>query len=314
MVCLIGNEYEQLEEDLVRLGRISVAGVVVVLVLSGVAACGRSGSGSSAGKLRVVAAENVWSDIAAQIGGDQTSVTSLISSPDDDPHTFESGPQAAFGIGSADVVIVNGVGYDDWATKLVDANGRSGRTVIDVGMVTGVRTGANPHLWYDPTYVTAAAHRIAAAFAEKLPSGTAGFDERRDAFLRAYQPYVDTIATIDSKYRGTRVGFTERVPGYLLSRAGLVDGTPEGFARAVEEGNDPAPGNAASFTKALRDKTIRVLLYNDQVTDAVADKVRSAAVGAGVPVVGVGETIPRGVSFQSWQQDQATALLRALGG
>ena len=303
-----------------RTRRFGTACVVTAGLALSLAACGSSsGSGNriaGLGELKVVAAENIWGDIAKQIGGEHVAVTSLISDPSADPHTFESGPKVAAAIGTADVVILNGAGYDDFASKLLSANARSGRVVVTVADVVGITSGsANPHLWYSAAYVTSAARAISSEFTAKDPADASAYAGGLAQFLAAYAPYADVVAQINGRYAGTKVAYTERVPGYLIASAGLELGAPQGFAQAVEDGNDPSLGDTAAFATALRDHAIKVLLYNDQVTDSVTDKIKSDATSAGVPIVGVAETIPKGAaSFQQWQIDQAKALLAALGG
>jgi zinc/manganese transport system substrate-binding protein len=57
---------------------------------------------------------------------------------------------------------------------------------------------------------------------------------------------------------------------------------------------------------------IKVLFYNNQAVSPITQRVRAAADAAGVPVVGVAETVPAGLTFQAWQLKQAHALLQAL--
>jgi zinc/manganese transport system substrate-binding protein len=291
------------------------AGLALALTGCG-SSSGSADKAASPGAVKVVAAENIWGDIAKQIGGEHIAVTSLISDPSADPHTFESGPKVASAIGSADVVIVNGGGYDDFASKLLSANPRSGRAVVTVADVVVMTSGsANPHLWYSSTYVTAAARAITSELTAKDSADASAYAAGLARFLDSYAPYAGVVAQIKSRYAGTKVAYTERVPGYLIAAAGLEIGAPQGFAQAVEDGNDPSLGDTAEFAKALRDHAIKVLLYNDQVTDSQTDEIKSAATSAGVPIVGVAETIPKGAaSFQQWQIDQAKALLAALGG
>lgn len=282
-----------------------------------------AGCGSPAGPVatpgaavQVVAAENFWGDITAQIGGSHVQVTSIITDPNTDPHSYETDASDAAAISGADFAIVNGAGYDDLASKLLGASSGSGRVVLTMAAAVGAGgADVNPHLWYDPTFVRTGARAIEADLARLDPVDTSSFKAGLAAFDRSYQPYLDTIASIRASYAGTKIGYTERVPGYLVQAAGLVLGTPAGFAQSVEDGDEPTPQDEADFTADLTGHTIRVLLDNAQVTDAVTAAIRKAAAAAGVPVVGMAETIPAGfATFQAWQVAQAQALLSALGG
>jgi zinc/manganese transport system substrate-binding protein len=264
----------------------------------------------------VVAAENFWGNIAAQIGGSHVVVTSIISDPNADPHTYETDPKDAAAISAASFVILNGVGYDDFASKLLSASPNSSRTVITIQKIVGV-TGSNPnpHLWYDPTYVKEAAAAITSALAKVDPANAATFTANEHTFLQAYQPYIDEIAKIKAKYAGTKISYTERVPGYLVQAAGLVLGTPASFSQAVEDGTDPSPADTATFDADITGHKVKVLLYNAQVTDEQTTKIKALAKTAGIPIVGVSETLPlHEKNFQAWQLDQAKQLFAALGG
>jgi zinc/manganese transport system substrate-binding protein len=270
----------------------------------------------AAGVLKVVAAENFWGNITAQIGGSHVQVTSIISDPNADPHTYETDPKDAAAISAAGFVVLNGAGYDDFASRLLAASPSRSRTVISVDKVVGVTgNNPNPHLWYNPVYVRAAAEAIEEHLATAHPRTANDFSANLQRFLTDYQPYVDTIAVIKATYAGARIAYTERVPGYLVQAAGLVLGTPASFAQSIEDGNDPSPQDTSAMDVAMEHRTVRVLLYNAQVTSPVTDKVKALATASKVPIVGVAETIPSQYQdFQSWQIAQAKAILAALRG
>jgi zinc/manganese transport system substrate-binding protein len=188
--------------------------------------------------------------------------------------------------------------------------------VVSVDAVLGVHgQDANPHLWYLTPRLAVVAGAISSALARADPAGAPLFAADAARFVGSLQPVLDTISTIKARYGGAPVAYTERVPGYLLDAAGLSVTSPEAFARAVEAGNDPSPQAVQQMETLLRTKAVKVLLYNSQATSPVTEHVQALARQAGVPVVGVSETIPKGEqSFQSWQLHQATALLQALGG
>ncbi len=287
---------------------------VAALVL---AACGPAAPAPSVkGVVAVVAAENVWGNIVSQIGGSHVAVTSVISDPNVDPHSYEANPQVALTVSTAAFVIENGAGYDDFIDKLLDTNPSPSRDLINVARVVGATdANVNPHLWYNAADVTTAARTVAAHLASHDPADSAVFSANLSTFLAAYQPYADTLREIRARHGGTPVGYTERVPGYLVQAAGLRLATPPSFAQAIEDGNDPSPADTAAMDNAISRRQVRVLLYNAQVTSPATDAVRGLAGTAGVPVVGVSETIPSGQpSFQAWQIAQARSVLAALGG
>ena len=272
-------------------------------------------SHAPAGKLGVVAAENFWGDIARQIGGDRVQVTSIISDPNTDPHQYESNARDGAAIAGASFVIRNGAGYDEFINKLLAATPKSDREVLDVATVVGAGHDANPHLWYNPDYVRKAAQAIQAQLASEDPAHAAVYRSNLATFLQGEQQVVDVIDQIKSRYSGQAIAYTERVPGYLVDAAGLRLGTPASFALAIEDDSDPSPADTAAFDVALKDHRVKALLYNAQVTSPTTQRLKDTARSSGVPVVGVTETMPQGAKdFQTWQADQARALLAALGG
>ncbi len=294
--------------------RLASAALAAGALLAG---CGSASSPPAAagGRLAVVAAENFWGDIARQIGGAQVSVTSIITDPNADPHSYETDPRDAAAINNAALVIENGAGYDDFIDKLLSTNPNTGRDVLSIARTVGAGGNPNPHLWYNPDYVTAAAHAIETHLASHDQAHAADFQANLQTFLAAYQPYVDTLATIRARHAGTPIAYTERVPGYLVEKAMLRLATPASFAQSIEDGNDPSPADTAAMDDAMTHRLVKVLLYNAQVTSPTTQKVRDLATANGIPVVGVAETIPAGQpTFQAWQLHQALAILAALGG
>jgi zinc/manganese transport system substrate-binding protein len=268
-----------------------------------VAACGPAPAADS-GKVEVVAAENFWGSIAAQVGGSRVHVTSIIANPATDPHDYDPTPGDARLFAQAKYVIVNGLGYDAWAEKLLEANPVAGRKVLDVGRLSGLREGANPHVWYSPAIVKAVIDRIGADLGNTVSAQTVwdtGFKDYRDA--------LDAI----KKYAGTKVGATESIFAYLAQDTGLDLITPPGYMNAVSEGADPSAADKAVMLNQIAGKQIKVLVYNVQNSTPEVQDIVARARANQVPVVQITETlVPAGASFQAWQAAQLQALLRAL--
>jgi zinc/manganese transport system substrate-binding protein len=293
------------------------AAVVALAALLSVAGCRASSNESGAGgRVEVVAAENFWGDIAAQIGGSHVTVSSIISDPNTDPHIYQSDPRDAALVSNAQLVIENGLGYDDFIDNVLGTGGRSGRRVLSVAKVLDVGgSNPNPHLWYWTARLPTVASAIAAQLSSIDPKDSASFRAGARRFDTSLTPLLATIAQIRAKYAGTKIAYTERVPGYLVEAAGLVLGTPTSFSQAIEDGNDPSPADAEAFDADITSHAVKVLLYNAQVVDAQTTQIKQLATSAGIPVVGVTETLPPSYSdFQAWQLAQDRALLRALGG
>jgi len=289
--------------------------VLSVVLLGAVAACGSS-TPRAGGTVNVVAAENFYGDIVAQLGGDRVHVTSIISDPQADPHLYESDARDAAAIAGARVVIENGLGYDDFVDKLVSASGGSDRTVLTVADVLGVHgNDANPHLWYDIPRVPEVARAIVDALSKADPAGAQQYEAALKTFDASLQPLNDAIEQIKTRHPHAPVAYTERVAGYLLAAAGLDVKSLPGFAAAIEDGNEPNASDTAAMDDLMTNHGVKVVLYNSQAESPVTQHVRDLARKNGVPVVGVSETIPRkGQRYQDWQLEQVRALLTALGG
>jgi len=280
------------------------------------AACAQNQPHLDTGVLNVVAGENFWGSVAAQIGGSHVRVTSIVSDPNADPHLYESSAASAAAVGAAELVIENGAGYDDFLTKLLGATSGGNRAVIDIQAVLG-KTGSdvNPHFWYDVPHVPRIASAIETALARIEPANTPSFQANLAAFDASLQPIAAVISQIRERHLHAPVAYTERVPEYLLIAAGLDVKTPAGFARAIEDGNDPGPGDTAAMDRLISSRGIDALLYNAQAVSAITQSAQKLAQEARIPIVPVTETLPPAyATYQAWQLGQTQALLRALGG
>ncbi len=298
-----------------RVAALTALGLAAVVVVTLVAGCGSTAGAAAGSRVEVVAGENVWGDVAAQIGGARVAVTSFISSPNADPHLFQSSAADAAAMAHARIVIANGAGYDDFMGQLLSASGAH-PTVIDVQQVLEATAGdVNPHFWYDIARVPLVAQAIERAMVAADPAGASAYKAGLRRFDASLRPVLAVVAQIRSRYAGQPVAYTERVPGYLLADAGLTSVTPPGFAAAIENGNEPSAADTQAMQSLISGHTLRLLLYNTQTTSAVTQHMRALATQAGIPVVGVSETLPSSdPSYQAWQLRQAREILRALGG
>jgi zinc/manganese transport system substrate-binding protein len=285
------------------------------MTLSGTLPSTAAGAGAltSTSTIHVVAAENFWGNIAAQIGGRDIQVTSLITNPNADPHLFETSAQDAALLAEAQVVIENGAGYDTWMGSLLGADGGHPRIVNAASVLHVTGSDPNPHLWYDIPRVPSVAAAIAAALSKAAPEDANTFAKNLATFDSSLKPLDATLATIKRDYHNVSVAYTERVPGYLLADAHLDVKTPPGFARAIEDGTDPGAADTVAMQQLLTKHDINVLLYNVQTVTAVTTQMRALARQHRIPVVGVSETMPSGTTtYQQWQETQMTNLLHAL--
>lgn len=285
----------------------------LALVLVMAVSCGPPATHSA--QLKVVAGESFWASVAAQVGGFRVSVHSVVSDPNADPHEYEATTADARAFAEADLVILNGAGYDGWGTKLLAASPSQHRQVIDVAQLLGKKAGDNPHFWYDPAAVVKVADSITARYKAIDPEmATKGyFEQQRDEFTKALAPYTDEIATIRQKYAGTAVGATESIFVYMAQALSLKLTTPTAFMDAIAEGNDPPAGAVAEFHDQIAGNQIKVLIYNVQTATAVTTNLKALAASHHIPAVGVSETLqPQDATFQDWQLAQLKSLEAAL--
>ncbi|MGH9088418.1 MAG: metal ABC transporter solute-binding protein, Zn/Mn family [Acidimicrobiales bacterium] len=304
-----------------------VSGMAMALVL---AACGSSvpmsdasatgssatGSSASSGKVAVVAAENEYGNVVSQIGGRYVSVYSVDSNPNTDPHTFEATPAVAQQIAGAKLLIENGVGYDSFMTRLASASPSSARKIVDVQHLLGLPDSTpNPHLWYDPKTMPVVARAIAASLSALDPANKAMFEANSATFVASLQPWLDAIAAFKAKYGGTKAATTEPVADYLLQAMGIDNVTPFSFQADIMNGTDPSPQGMTAENRLFTKHQVKVFCYNQQVADTLTTSIRQTARKAGVPVVGVYETMPTpGYDYQSWMVAEVAAIRKAVVG
>jgi zinc/manganese transport system substrate-binding protein len=287
--------------------------LIGTLISTALAACGAPPSGAGSGRLQVIAGENFWGSIAAQLGGSHVSVTSIVSNPNTDPHEYESSAVDARAFAAADYVILNGAGYDDWGQKLLAANPSTSRRVFTVADLLNKKPGDNPHFWYNPDWVDKVADKITADYRALDPADAGFFTQQRAAFATALKPYHDAIVLIRASYSGVQVGSTESIFVYLAQALGLNLISPPEFMQAISEGTDPPAQTVAQFQDQISHHQIRVLVYNTQTSTPITDNLRQLATRNAIPVVGISETVqPVTATFQDWQVKQLASLQAAL--
>jgi zinc/manganese transport system substrate-binding protein len=268
---------------------------------------------ASADPINVVAAENFYGDIAQQTGGDNVAVTSILSSPDQDPHLFEASPSTARALAGAKVVIVNGADYDPWMEKLLKANKTPGRKEILAAALAGKKAGDNPHLWYNPATVKAVAKKLSVELATLDPAHKADYEKGAASFVDSLKPLDAKIAEMRKKYGGSPVTASEPVFGYMAELLGLKVHN-EKFALAVMNNTEPSASDVAAFQNDLKGHKVKVMLYNAQASEPAVQRLVQMAKDEKIPVVGVSETEPSGVTYQQWMTSQLDALDKALSG
>ena len=261
--------------------------------------------------LAVVAAENVYGDVAAQIGGGDVSATSILDRPNQDPHLFEASASVARALAEARIAVAEGGGYDPWMAALLAASPSPERTTIVVADLMGKRPGANPHLWYDPATMPRVAGALTAAMILADPAHETAYRGRLAGFHRSLEPLMAKIATMRNRFAGVPVAATEPIFGPMATALGLSMHEAR-FQLAVMNGTEPGASDVAAFEDDLRGRRVHALVTNTQVSNPSVARLVALATSAGVPVVGVTETLPARTHYQGWMLEELGALEAAL--
>jgi zinc/manganese transport system substrate-binding protein len=301
---------------------------LAAVVMLGVAGCstssggdGSSGSQTSSsaaggGPVNVVASTNVYGDIVKSIGGSAVSVTSIIDSPDKDPHEYEADARTQLALSKAQLVVENGGGYDDFVDTMLKSDPTK-PTLINVSEVSGrdqdpAHGEFNEHVWYDLPTVEKLAARLVTDLSAAAPDQAPTFRSNAETFSAQLGQLQQYEAEIKAKHAGVGVAITEPVPLYLLEAAGLVNKTPETFSEAIEQDTDVPPSVLKETENLFDTKQVRLLAYNPQTTSPQTEAIQAAAKRNNIPVVSMTETLPPGQTYLSWMQANLQAVSTAL--
>lgn len=303
--------------------RTAARGAVAVAAVA-LAACSSGGQGAPAasgqgGAVRIVASTNVYGDLARAVGGDRVTVTSIVSTTSQDPHSYEATTHDRLAVSKASLVIENGGGYDPYVDPLVREANLGADSVITAVKTAGLEGGGsagrpafNEHVWYDVSAMKKVTDAIAGRLSALDPSGTEGYTSRaKDVDARLTQ-LESTLAAIKAAGPGKKAVMTEPVPLYLLAAAGVQDATPEAYTSAVEEQQDVPPAALRATLDLVSSRSVALLAYNPQTEGPQTQQLRNAAEAAKVPVVDFTETVPDGEDYLGWMQENVAALKRAL--
>jgi zinc/manganese transport system substrate-binding protein len=247
------------------------------------------------------------------LGGSRVQVASIVTDPNADPHEYESNPADARLLATADYVVLNGAGYDDWAGKLLAAQPVAGRKVLTVATLLRKKDGDNPHFWYDPAYVFEVIDRITADYKVLEPKESSYFESRYKAVQEDLAPYRQRLTYIQQHFAGTRVAATESIFQYMAQYLHLGLVTPYPFMEAVAEGNDPPTASEATFEQQIQAKAFNVLVYNVQTVTPLTTGIKEQTAQKDIQVIGVSETIqPPIATFEEWMDGELDSLANAL--
>ena len=294
----------------------AVAAMAAALTVAGcgIAKPGSTGSpATTQAKIRAVGAESEYADLIRQIGGPYVSVTAIMSNPAVDPHEYEANPKDAIAVAEANLIVQNGLGYDEFMNKLEQASPNPNRFVIDAGQALGYQANtANPHIWYQLNTMPRLAKMVAADLGKLDPSHAAYFQARAHAFIQSLKPWDEAVARLKAAFHGRGAAVTEPVSDDLLQEAGLDVKTPWAFQAAIMNGTDPSPQDVALQTQLFTRHEVGVFCYNKQVVTNVTKMFLSLARREHIPTVAVYETEPAGLTYQRWMLEETNGIYNAL--
>jgi zinc/manganese transport system substrate-binding protein len=260
----------------------------------------------------VLAVENFYGNLVQQLGGQCVNVSVILSDPDADPHAFQPTAGDIRAFQTAALVIMNGLGYDDFADKAVGTLSKQ-PAVVRAGDVLGLQVGANPHVWYSAGYIDQFKSAITSKLKQVAPDASSYFDAQASALDQSFGTYRQLIGEINGQFGNAPVASTESIFVDMAYATGLRLLSPPEFMQAIAEGNDPAAQDIAEFQNQLKGKQVKVLVYNVQTVTPITEQLKSMARDANIPIVGVSETMPVGAqTFQGWQAGQLRLMLNAL--
>lgn len=271
---------------------------------------GKNGSG----KIDIIAAENFYGEVAQAVGGDQVEVTSILTNPNMDPHGYEPTAQTSRVVEDAQMIVYNGIGYDSWMDKLINASSLSAsKSIIKVAEdVMGKKTGDNEHVWYDPAAMPKLAIKIADDLAKLDPSHAADFHKRAQSYIASLDPLKEKILKL-KQASGGKIDLSEPIFAYMADALHFKVGDSE-FAKAIDEGTDPSPASLSELQSDMKNKKIKFFVYNIQNSSPIVDNMIEIANANGIPLVEVTETEPTGKNYLQWMNGQLDEVNRALAG
>ena len=258
----------------------------------------------------VVVSVAAWSDVVGRLGGDCATVTTIAASPAAPSDDVLAADRAAFA--AADLVVVNGARYDQWAVEALEESDGDA-VVVTAAEVAGMDAARpDPQLWYEPRAVPEVAAAVTRELADLSPDAAPYFDAQHTAWTAELQPYVAAVAALREGAAGRTGGTTLTAWGPMARAVGLAEGTPSGLLRSLRAGSEPAPEDVEAFEAALREGSVDVLVQDGSADEGAAAGLRDVAEDAGVPVVDVTEFPPEDGAFLEWQVTQLAALAEAL--
>lgn len=279
-------------------------------------------------KISIVASTSIWADVAQAVAdtasGVDIEVKPIVEGNGVDPHHFEPSAADIAKAEDADLLVVNGGGYDSWIYQAVSDQDNiisalpltdHGKLADDPDVVTIDAAKAtakkdpekvtniegNEHIWYDPAALDEVAGNIADQINELNTDANAS-TERVDSHVDRLRDKLKELPG-DLSYAQT-----EPIADYIMKYTSGKDVTPEGYRKATISEGEPTAADLAAFTKAIKEEKVDLLIFNPQTETDTAGRIKSAAEDADVSIVEIGETPPDGKEFWTYYDEVTDSL------
>ncbi len=288
---------------------LKLVGLLTALFVFSLILTGCSSSKSASKQLNVVATTDFYGETAKAVLGNKGKVTSIINSPNIDPHSFEPTTLTGKQVANANVIVANGVGYDGWMDKLAGNN--SSKNYIRVGEdLYGLKNGANPHLWYKPETMPKLANDLATKYSKLQPKNKAYFENNAKKYIKSLAPVnkeLNKLKKAAKTSKNKEVYVSEPVFDYALEAIGFKVANPK-FEKDTENGVDPSPSSIKTMTSGIKNHKIAFFVFNKQVDSKTVNNFVNLAKQNKIPVLGVTETLPEHENYNSWMISQYQQL------
>lgn len=261
-------------------------------------------------QIQVVSSLDFYGEAAQAVLGQQGQVKSIINSPSLDPHSYEPTTNDAKAVAQADVVIENGLGYDQWLAKVVAGSNNKKQKVVKISRLMQRTDGDNEHLWYDLNTMPKLTRQLMQQFSQIDPQHRATFQKNGQAYLKKLAQLRAEVTTLKKQANGQKVAVSEPVFNDALAEMGYQVANQH-FAKAIEDGTDPSPKDIAQMRQLIQKHQIAFLVVNKQEESPIIQQMHDLARQEKVPVVQVTETLPANQTYLTWMQQQFKAVRKA---
>lgn len=272
---------------------------LLVLVLTLTACSTKREANTNNHKVDIVTSTNIYANIAKNVVGKHGEVQAIIKNGDTDPHDFEPTTNSAKKVANANIVISNGLDYDDWMTKLADSNDIHMTKVGEELM--GLKQGDNPHIWYNLDMPKKYVNYIVKRSSKIDPKHASYFRKNGQTYLNKIQSIKQLAAKIDAKH-AKPVYVSEPVFDYALERCHFKIGNPA-FEEAVENETDPSAQVVHNMQESIKHKKISFFVNNVQASSSTVNGMVKLANQNQIPVLKVRETMPNGTNYYHWMKN-----------